>query len=146
MQIIPNPTMVVLQLFPFLLTLFGLYFIIFKPMLAYLEGREKAMTEGRVEAQGLQAEIDERVRKMEVSLEAARKEVAQLRANRRKGGAAAYDARIRAAREEAERKIEAALASLRAETEVVRAGLSAETEAVASQIASRVLGRDVAVG
>ena len=41
MNIIPNPTLLLLQLLPFAVTFAGLYLILFKPMFAYLEERDK---------------------------------------------------------------------------------------------------------
>ena len=56
MEIMPNPVMSALSAIPFLVTILGLYFIIFKPMLQYLDDRLKAMEGGAAEAQALEAE------------------------------------------------------------------------------------------
>lgn len=144
MQIIPEPTMVVLQFFPFLVTIFALYFIIFKPMLAYLDDRETAMTEGRIEAAALQSQIEERYQKVEQALAAARKDAAQIRARRRHEAAAAYEARIREARAQADAKVDEALAAIRLDGVQVRASLRADSQTIANQIATQVLGRSVA--
>ena len=144
MQIIPDPTMVVLQVFPFLFTIVVLYFIIFKPMLAYLEDRERAMTEGREEAAALRGQIERRTQQVEQALLTARKEVAQIRARRRHEATAAYEARIQAARVEAEARVEQALAAIREEGVQVRETLRGESQSIANQIAAQVLGRHVA--
>ena len=41
MYLIPNLTLILMQLLPFLVTLIGMYVIIFKPMLEYLDSRNE---------------------------------------------------------------------------------------------------------
>ena len=80
MQIIPNPTIMALQIVPFVVTLAALYFIIFKPMLAYLEGREQVVAKDRADAERLASELAAKMADYESRLAAARSEATELRA------------------------------------------------------------------
>ena len=54
MNIIPVPTLILLQLVPFLLTVSVLYFVLFKPMLAYLDERDEKISGAKEQAVSMQ--------------------------------------------------------------------------------------------
>ena len=64
-----------LSAIPFLVTILGLYFIIFKPMFQYLDERLKAMEGGAAEAKGLEARIVEQTAEYEQKLKSARVQI-----------------------------------------------------------------------
>lgn len=146
MEIIPTPIVVLLQLFPFGLTVAALYFILFKPMLAYLDERTAAIEGERQKAVELEARVVARVAEYEARLEKARAEVTELRTTRRAEAVEQYNALIADARRKAEEQVAVALVQLGTEREAARASLEQTASSLGAQIATRVLGRDVAVG
>ena len=143
MEITPNPTLIALQVVPFMVTLLGLYVIIFKPMLAHLDGREDAIEGAKGRAAELQRQLAERAAEYEEKMNAARMEMAELRAARRTDALAEADALVSAARAEAEAEIEAAVSTVQAEAAQARGALKGQAAVLAGHIASQVLGRPV---
>lgn len=146
MEIIPTPFVVLLQLFPFGLTALALYYILFKPMLAYLDERTAAIEGERQKASQLEERVNARMAEYEARLEKAQAEVADLRTTRRAEAVAQYNALINEARQKAEAQVAVALEQLGTEREAARASLEQTAAGLGAQIATRVLGRDVAVG
>lgn len=146
MDIIPNPSLIALQMVPFLVTLGALYFIIFKPMLGYLEAREQVIQGDQAEAERLQKELDEKMTDYETRLAAARRQVTELRARLRSEAQADADDRIAEAQAQADAKVAEAVAVIHQERDAARGQLEATARALASDISARVLGRTVAVG
>lgn len=146
MEIVPNPTLVAIQMAPFLVVLGALYFIIFKPMLDYLEARERVIEEGRSEARKLEEQLEGRIADYDARLAAARAQVTELHARLRAEAQAAADHRLHEARAAADAQVAAAVASIAVEREAARAKLEATARALAVDISARVLGRTVAVG
>ncbi len=73
MYLIPNITLILMQLLPFFVTLFGLYFIIFKPMLEYLDERNEQIEGSQKKALTLVEEANVKAKEAEKELIAARK-------------------------------------------------------------------------
>ena len=73
MYLIPNITLILMQLLPFFVTLFGLYFIIFKPMLEYLDERNEQIEGSQKKALTLAEEANVKAKEAEKELIAARK-------------------------------------------------------------------------
>ena len=146
MEIMPNPVMTALSAIPFLVTIFGLYFIIFKPMLQYLDDRLKAMEGGAAEARELESRIAEQSAEYDQKLKAARTQITELRTRMRDEAVAEVEARLTAARSEAEAEVDAARVSIQAEADAARASLEDTARALAGNIAGQVLGKTVAVG
>jgi len=144
MVIIPNALVIALQVVPFLLTLLGLYTIIFKPMLAHLEGREDAIEGAQGRARELQEKLAARAEEYDAKLTAARIEMTELRAKRRAEALAEADSMVQAARGEADTRVEGALETVRGEAAAARDGLKGSSALLAQQISSQVLGRPVA--
>ncbi len=144
MVIIPNVLVIALQVVPFLLTIFGLYAIIFKPMLSHLDGRDDAIEGAQGRARELQEKLTARADEYDAKLTAARIEMTELRAKRRGEALAEADAMVQAARAEAEARVEGALETIRTEATAAREGLQGSSAILAQQISSQVLGRPVA--
>lgn len=143
MDITPNPVIIALQIVPFLVTILGLYVIIFKPMLGYLEGRDDAIDGAKGRAAELEKQLADRAAEYEAKVLAARVEMAELRASKRTDALTEADALVTAARTAAEAEIDAALSSVQAEAEGARDALRGQAAMLASHIASQVLGRPV---
>lgn len=146
MQIIPDPLVVALQLVPFLLTLVALQFIIFKPMLEYLDDRDKAESGGKDEADALHARIEEKTADYEARLAAAHNEIVDLRAERRNAAIADTEDLLATARQQADAKVEAALDEIREERAAAASSMEAVARDLADDIAGQVLGRSLKAG
>jgi F-type H+-transporting ATPase subunit b len=144
MQILPNPTIVALQIVPFLVTLLGLYFIIFKPMLGYLTGREDAISGAQHRAKHLRKQLAERVADYEQRSAAARAELQAMRAQRRAVAMAEAQSVLAAARVEVEAQTATAVGQLGAQAAQARADLQANAAALSARVAAQVLGRPLA--
>ena len=138
--------MVALQLVPFLVTLVALHFIIFKPMLEYLEDREKAQTGGREEAEALQARIEEKLGAWQSRLNQAQAEVVDLRARRRAEATHEAEGQIEAVKHASEATVHQAVADIGAERAAAAAGIETTARELAGDIAGRVLGRNLQAG
>ncbi len=144
--IIPNPTMTALSAAPFLVTVVALYFILFKPLLAYIDARAEAVESGKREAAGLDAEVSSRTAELEARLATVRAEVTELRASRRAAAIHAAQAQVAAARQAADARVKDAVAQLEAERVTARDALAGQARSLATQVAGQVLGRPVAAG
>lgn len=141
MNIIPDLTLTLLLLPPFLVLVAGMHFILYKPMLAYFEARTNATLGARKEAEALQAQAGNRVAEWEAALARAQAEVTDFRSQRRQVSQAAYQAVVSAARADADKHIAAALDTMRVEAATARDELAATSQALSREVAVRVLGR-----
>ena len=143
MQILPDPFTIAVLMVPFLTTIVALYFIIFKPMLAYLDAREAALESGRLEAEGLQSQVAGRTAEYNQQLQVVRSEGAAASAEMRTEASKAYDEHMKIAKSEAAKIIEDATAGLSAEAEEARSQLHSQVDALADQIVGKVLHQAV---
>lgn len=141
MSVIPDWKLVLLQAIPFLVTVVALHHIIFKPMLAYLEARTRAIEGGREEGRRLQEQVAERLAVYEEKLAEARAQVSELRSRKRAEALAEYDRRLAAARAAAETRVNDALAEISEACEAARLQLRRSANELADRIAGQVLGR-----
>ncbi len=146
MQISVDPVVVALQVVPFLLTMIALHFIIFKPMLAYLDQREQARVAGRDEALALQAGIEEKLAQIESRMSQAHSEVVDLKSERRTKALAEAEARQEQGRHQANQRLDAAKDELGQDRLAASATLREAARELGDDIAGRVLGRDLKAG
>ena len=146
MEIIPTPLVVLVQVFPFLVTLAGLYFILFKPMLAYLDGRSAMIAGERQKAAEIETQLTARMNEYQARLTAARAEVVELRSTRREAAVTEYNAIVGSARRQAESRLADAVRELSAQRDAARDALEHSSGAIGEQLAAQVLGRDLAAG
>ena len=146
MEIMPNWTVVFLQLIPFAVTAAVLYKIILMPMLDYLEERQAAIASGTTGVDAINADLEARTAEYDRQLQIARSKGSEIRNAKRVEAKAAYDEQIAAARSEAEAQISQAIEEIQAAAVEARTGLQDSSEALAAQIAGQVLGRPVAQG
>lgn len=143
MEIMPDPYLAPLLALPFLATLVALHFILYKPLLAYLEARDHAVHGAKREAEGLaqqnqgsMAELDRRISEANAQVGAIRRE-ARARANEAEAKILA------AARAEGAEKTSIALDQIKAEQRGAAGAMRQLASELANDIAGRVLGRPV---
>jgi F-type H+-transporting ATPase subunit b len=144
MNIIPDLVLTAWLIPPFLVLVFGMQAILYKPMIAYLDARQNATVGARKGADELRARASERLGEWEAALAKANGEVADFRAQRRAVAQAKYQQIVAEAKAASETRIEAALEGIRGEAAAARGGLDREARALSQDVAVRVLGRPVA--
>lgn len=130
-----------MQALPFFVTIAGLHFILFKPMLAYLAARREATEGERKKAAALTERAELKLQQWEAALQRAHAEVAEFRSAKRAESQAVYAKRVAAARAEAEAQIADAVAVIAGEAELAREQVGAMARQVAQDMATRALGR-----
>jgi len=144
LEIIPDPIHVVLLALPFLVAVAGAHLILWKPMLAYLEGREETVAKAVKEADELQASTEQQLQSLEDQLAAARGRVIDVHTAAR-GRAQAQEAEIlAAARAAAEVRVSEAVAGIAIERKAAASALESTATELSREIAAKVLGREVA--
>ena len=138
-----DPTLILLQLIPFLVVLVGLYFIILKPMLKLIEEREKAIVLDRRDAEDLEQEVDSKLVELDEKLARARSEANTERQKLREEIRQRDEAMLGKAREQADALVDQARTEIAAERDAASKVLRDESETLAKEIASSVLGREV---
>jgi F-type H+-transporting ATPase subunit b len=135
---------VLVQLAAFLLLFLLLRTLLFKPLSALLQERERC-TEGDVkEARRRQADAEQKMQKYERELERIRIKASHEREGLRDEGRAREREILANARREADAVIENGRKTMEKQAAEVRAGMEKEIEALSGAIASRVLGRRAA--
>jgi F-type H+-transporting ATPase subunit b len=143
MEIMPDPWLAPLLAMPFLATMAALHFILYKPLLAYLDARDHALHGARHEADhlaeqnvGSMAELDRKMAEAQASVGAIRREA--------RGRANEAEAKIlAAARAEAAAKTATAVEAIKAEKQAAAGSMQRLAGELAHDIAGRVLGRAV---
>lgn len=141
MEIVPDPLLVALFFPPFLIAVVGMWVILWKPLLDWMDERDAASVDARKEAARLEVEVATRLETLEVRLAATRTELADMRAASRADAAKAEAEVTSAARAAADAKVEAATAQIAEQTEIARRGLSDAARSIADDMATQVLGR-----
>ena len=142
MSLVPDLTLTVLQMLPFLATMVVLNALVFKPMVAYLEDRDKATVGAKAEAVDLTQQAEVKLATYEGQLALAKAEIQATRAKLRATAKDEREASLAAARVHCEARLSAAVAEIQAEGDVARRELAQNTASLADAITSAVLGRD----
>jgi F-type H+-transporting ATPase subunit b len=137
-----NRTLVV-QLVSFLLLLAVLYKILYRPLLAGLEGRSTAIQQQLAEAQAAREEAQRQLGAMEERIRAAHAEAQGLRERALREAAELRERLSAEARQEAARLVESAKAQVGQEVRRARAELRAEVGGLATQIAERLVRKSL---
>jgi len=143
MNIIPVPTLILLQLVPFLLTIFVLYFVLFKPMLAYLDERDEKIGGAKAKAISMQKQSADNMNVLKEKTTSLRKEINMLRSEARAKVMSEYNQTMYEARKEADKEIKENAKTILTDQNLVRAELKMQAQEVAKTIASKTLGRSV---
>lgn len=125
----------------FVLLVFPVNTLLFKPIFAALDAREEKIAGTRARAAKLAADADEILRHYEAQVREAREEAELARRETLGQARSASLAQATAARSTAEGEIEGARREISAELEQARSGLRREAEQLAQEAAGRVLGR-----
>ena len=143
MQIIPELIPTAILTVPFAVTMLALWFILFKPLLDYLEGREAVTARALADAAHTHHETASRVSEIENRLTAARKASGELRQAAR-GRAQKEEAGIlKKARAESDQRVDIAVAAIGESRTAASNLLSQQANQLARDIALQVLGREV---
>ena len=143
MYLIPNLTLILMQLFPFLITLVGMYFIIFKPMLQYLDDREEQIGGSQQHALQLAEEAKQNFEASQKELKAAQKRATLIRQEATAQAMLAYTEQVSKARRESYEEIQKAENELAKETKEARQSLQSMANDIAADISGRILGRSL---
>jgi len=143
MVIIPDPILSAILLVPFLVTMVSLHFILFKPMLQYLDERNAAGEAARGETGVLLTQLDDRMAVLNERIEEARAEVGDHRSAAR-GRALEAEAKIlKKAREEADERVQTAVKKIAGEHRLASTTLRGTAQSLSRDVASQVLGREI---
>jgi F-type H+-transporting ATPase subunit b len=142
-QIFVQLKAIVIRALPTFFLFVALYFflkkVLFEPMERVLEERRKR-TEGTVEdSQAILAQIEEKLRGYDRSVNEARAAIFQEQEENRKRLAAEQSSLLEGARAKASERVSAAKAELAAEVAASKQTLGAEADRIASEIANFVL-------
>ncbi|MEN6476316.1 MAG: ATP synthase F0 subunit B [Syntrophaceae bacterium] len=132
------------QMFNFLLLMFILNKILYKPILKVLEEREKKIGDGQQEVKELAAQGNKLVATYNEKLQAAKVEAMASKGNARKQAVEQVNVIIQDARGKAEQEILQVRQRVASEIEAAKKELEPELASMAATIAEQVLGRKVA--
>ena len=139
MHIIPELGPSIALALPFFVAFMGLYVILWRPLMAFLDEREQATDGARHEAEELAAQADERAEALEVKLVEARREVMELHNAARTRAVAKEAEIIGAARSEAETRIADAQKRIDSERQSARAELETAAKTLSTDIVDTLL-------
>ena len=122
-----------------LIVMFFMNKLMFQPVLRTLEQRKTYIDGLESSAGEQQEEIARLIGEYEAKLEAARKEVAQVRADAAREAERVTRATLASARQEADAEFKTACREFKKELEVARKELEAKAQALAEQTANRIL-------
>jgi F-type H+-transporting ATPase subunit b len=131
------------QLISFLLLLVVLSKLLYRPVVAALEGRAYAIQQQLAEAQAAREEAQQALGAMEERIRVAQAEAQALRERALREAAELRERLSAEARQEATRLVEAAQAQVGQEVRRARAELRAEVGALATQIAERLVRKSL---
>ena len=143
MEIFPTPALAAIMVVPFLFAFLSLQFILFRPLMAYLEARDDVRERALQEARALENQVEERTNDLQHRLEAAHSEAVAVRTAERGKALEVETEIIAAARAKADLQIEAAVAEIHTAAAVAREGLSTTASTLSNEIAAQVLGREL---
>ena len=144
MNIIPNLTLVALQFLPFITTIAALYFIVFKPMMDYLEERENASSGATDTAKELEVDIQTKKSEILNEINTALKEGSDKRSVVRQELVEEYNEFVYQKRQVAESVIKDAINEIAVEKSAARQEVRVQAEHFANEIAGKIIGRNIA--
>lgn len=134
---------VFLQFGIFIVLLFVLTKLVFKPYLALLRERSANIEGAREQARGMDAEHDKALASYEDQILKARKEAAGVRAELRTDGERQASEVLGKARGEAEAKLQASRERMEKSAQAAQLALRTRVDHIARDITSKLLGREV---
>ncbi len=144
MNIIPNLTLTALQVLPFAVTIAALYYILFKPMMEYLEDRENASSGATSTAKDIEEDLRAKKEEIASKIQTALREASDKRNGARQELVGEYNAFVQTKRQAAEDEIQKAALEIAKEKSAARQEVRAQSEIFANEIASQIIGRNIA--
>lgn len=133
----------VVELVLFLVTVYILWRLIWRPVIVILESRDQRLEAGRQAAAEAERRYTEGLAEVQATLDGARTEARDALAAAHRSAAAGAEEVRAAAHLEARTITEQALAEIRAESEIAVASLRSQAQSLAVAAASRLLGRQL---
>lgn len=143
MEIFPQLLLVMLFLPAFLIAVGGGYIILWRPLLDWMNERDRAIHGSKAEADALDVAVAEAMAKVDVQLGSVRSELGDARQAARAEASAAEQALVGDAQAKAEARIDEATAQIASEAAAAREGLAEASRTIANEMATQVLGRQV---
>lgn len=133
----------ILQIINFLFLILILNFLLYKPMLAIVDKRNRRLAEGREEIERLNGAVAEKMAAYEEKLRMTRVEALTKNKELIKEGAAQAKVAIEAAGKEIAAMTEEAQARMQAEVQAAREILRNQSRLLSLEIAEKMLGRSL---
>jgi F-type H+-transporting ATPase subunit b len=118
--------------------------LVFRPMIALFDAREASIDGAKREARRLEGEAEEKLRAFETEMKKVRTEAGAERDVIRQDAARLERELLSKAREDADTMMGEAEAKMEREASKIRADMKASVPVLAGQIATKLLGREVA--
>lgn len=134
----------ILQFVNFMVLLVILNKLLYRPLLGILEQRRAAIDGAHDKAQSLQSEIEEKMARYQEQLNDAKAAASTERGNLKKAAQAEESAILGEAQQKATVRLQAIKDQVAGEASEAGKILKTEAESLAGQIATKVLGRDLA--
>jgi F0F1-type ATP synthase membrane subunit b/b' len=139
-QLVPDGTLL-LHLLMVAIMVFVLNRTLLKPINQILAERERQITEGRMEAERLAAEREEKLRKYNDTLHEARVDGYRLLDQERAEGLRQREEKLRQYREQMSREVAAQVEATRYQEEAAKRELEAQAASISNLISSQILRR-----
>ncbi len=133
----------ILQFINFIVLLYLLNRILFKPLRAMLDKRRSTIDGGHARARELQADIDSKMQRYQEQLAAAKKSANEERSLLKKIAHEEEAKTLNAAHQKATEKLQQIKGRVAAESAAASNTLKKEAEGIAEQIATKILGRSL---
>lgn len=137
-----NATLII-QLINFLIIVFILNKILFRPILKLLAERDDLIEGTKVRAVELKEKGEEKLLEYNQALDQARRKASESQAEVRKEALAAADTMIQSAMAEEQKIIAQIREEIKAEAEKARMDLKAQAETISNEVSLKILGRMV---
>jgi len=132
-----------IQLVNFLVMMLFLNFFLFKPVMAIVEKRNKAMKSLSDETAKFAADAEKLLSAYDAKNAEVKKTTALILLAARQQGVAEQEQTLKAARDRYAETFDAAMAQMESQIQGAKAGLKGEADKISRQMASRLLGRNV---
>lgn len=143
MEIIPDPVHALLLVLPFAVSAFFVNQVLWKPLLAYLDERAAVSKDALTAADHATHEAEAGASRIETRLAHARAAVTAARSEARNRAHIKETEIVAEARRQADTRVTAAVREVQQNRSAAADALQASARELSSDIAARVLGRDV---
>ncbi|MBX2803434.1 MAG: ATP synthase F0 subunit B [Myxococcales bacterium] len=143
MEIYPDPTHVLLLSIPFFVAVFSVHFILWRPLLQWMQEREDITASAFKQADELEQAAVEHMDRIDQRIAEAHRQVGTVRQEARARAQAKEAEVLASARRKAEARIAEALDKIRSEQKAAQTSLEQTAQELSTNIASSVLGREV---